>query len=37
MTEIIREGFQVFALAWAFGLTWGLFSFAYHLWIGKEF
>lgn len=37
MTEIIREGFQAFALTWALGLTWGLCSLAYHLWIGKEF
>jgi hypothetical protein len=37
MTEIIRESIQTFALTWTVGLVWGLFSFAYHLWEGKEF
>lgn len=37
MIEIIQEGILAFAFTWAFGLTWGLCSFAYHLWIGKEF
>lgn len=37
MMDFVVIGFQTFALAWVFGLAWGLLSLAQHLWEGKEF
>lgn len=34
---IVLSGLETVCITWAVGLVMGLCSFAYHLWIGKEF